>query len=181
MESMQDPGECQIQQSAFEGLFQRLYTPDEAFAEDLRRAGFDLSRQQPQYPSPVFKRCLEVACRHVYPQQPEPEAMRLIGARFIEGFLDTIVGKMVGVVLPLLSPEAFLKRYPRFFAMAAPGVKLSVLEEAPRQWKVELHDSAPVPEFNAGMIGAVLQRTGVKPEVRIRERSRFHFVLSVTW
>ena len=64
---LQDPGECQIQQSSFEGLFVKVLKVDGDFAEDLRKAGFDVARQQPSYPSPVFKACMEIGCRHVYP------------------------------------------------------------------------------------------------------------------
>jgi uncharacterized protein (TIGR02265 family) len=176
-----DPGECQLQQSAFEGLFVKTLKLDDAFAQELRQAGYDVSRQQPQYPSSVFKRCMEIACRRVYPTRPEAEAMRLISAQLLDGFFDTIVGRAVKAALPFLSPETFLKRYPRFFAMAAPGVKMTVTEEAPRRWRMELRDRAPLPHFNAGTLACTLERFGVKPEVQVVEQGTWHFMLSISW
>ena len=178
---LQDPGECQIQQSSFEGLFVKVLKLDDAFAAELREAGFDVARQQPQYPSPVFKRCMEIACRRVHPTRPPEEAMRLIAAQLLGGFFDTIVGKGVAVALPFLSPATFLKRYPRFFAMAAPGVKMTLTEEAPRRWRMVLRDRAPLPDFNAGVLACLLERFGEKPDVQVEERGKWHFVLSVTW
>jgi len=178
---LQDPGECQLQQSAFEGLFVKTLKLDEAFAGELRQAGYDVARQQPQYPSSVFKRCMEIACRRVHPTLPEDEAMRRLSVQLLDGFFDTIVGKGVVVALPFLSPGTFLKRYPRFFAMAAPGVKLSLTEEAPRRWRMVLRDRAPLPHFNAGTLACVLARFDVKPDVQVVEQGTWHFELSITW
>jgi uncharacterized protein (TIGR02265 family) len=178
---LQDPGESHLQQSAFEGLFVKVLKVDGDFARELKDAGFDPARQQPLYPSPVFKACIEIACRRLYPDRPTPEAMRLLAAQFVDGFFDTIVGKVVVVVLPLLSADAFLKRYPRFFGMAAPGVKMTMEKESEGHWRVVLRDRAPLPDFNAGVFECLLPRFGVKPQVKVVEQSRWHFVLSITW
>ncbi len=178
---LQDPGEGQLQQSSFEGLFVKMLKVEGDFAEELRQAGFDVSHQEARYPSSVFKRCMEIACRRVYPAQPTPDAMRKIAAQFVDGFFDTIVGKVVVVVLPYLSPEAFLKRYPRFFGMAAPGVKMTVEEVSERNWRLVLRDRAVLPEFNAGTVECLLKRFGIKPVVKVTEQSKWHFVLSITW
>jgi len=178
---LQDPGEGQLQQSSFEGLFVKVLKVDGAFAEELRQAGFDVRHQQARYPTSVFKRCIEIACRNVYPGQPTPQAMRKLAAQFVDGFFHTIVGKVVVAVLPFLSPESFLKRYPRFFAMAAPGVKMTVDEVSPRHWRLALRDRFTLPEFNAGLMECLLQRFGVTPTVKVEEQSQWHFVLSITW
>ena len=65
--------------------------------------------------------------------------------------------------------------------MAAPGVKMTLDRESPRHWKMVLRDRAPVPDFNAGVLECLLARFGVKPEVKVVEQSRWHFVLSITW
>jgi uncharacterized protein (TIGR02265 family) len=175
------PQETYVQQSIFEGLFVKMLKPTGAFAEDLLRAGYDLKRQERIYPESVFKACVRIACRHVYPGMEEGAAMRLLGRRFIEGFFDTIAGRIVAVSLPVLGPVGLIRRLPRLWAMGTKGIKAEVREVTARQWLIEVHSRNAMGDFDAGFVSYLLERMGVDPKVEVTERREEYTVLSVSW
>jgi uncharacterized protein (TIGR02265 family) len=175
------PHESSVQQSIFEGLFIKMLKPTGEFADDLLRAGYDIKRQERFYPESVFKACVRVACKHVYPGMAEGEAMRLLGRRFIEGFLDTIAGRIVAVSLPVLGPVGLIKRLPRFWAMGNKGLKVEVRQESARHWFVVIHSHNALGDFDAGFVSYLLERMGVEPKVEVIERLEAYNTLSVSW
>jgi uncharacterized protein (TIGR02265 family) len=62
--------------SMFEGLFLRALgvEPGSALAADLRSVGFDVARLQSHYDISVWVASVDVAWRHVYPQQDSDRA-----------------------------------------------------------------------------------------------------------
>ncbi len=167
--------------SAVEGLFVRALKPTGAFAEELRGAGVDLQRLEPTYPLPVWYAAVRIALRHVAGHLPEDAGYRVLGDRFISGFFDTLVGKLVAVGLPLMGPDKTVQRLGRTWTTAQPTLRLESVKEADAQWRLTLHQKGVLPHFCAGIITAGLQRTGVKPDVQVLERSPSHCVLQVRW
>ncbi|MFT3712612.1 MAG: DUF2378 family protein [Archangium sp.] len=110
-------------QSLFEGLFVRALQPNGTFKERLREKGFDLSRMQPRYPIQVWIDCVDVAISEVYPQLSRSDAWAAIGDRFVEGYFQTLVGRMIATTLPFLSAKTFVGRSPRFISTGLDGVQ----------------------------------------------------------
>lgn len=134
-------------QSMFEALFDRRLKPAGAFADELKRAGYDALEARPKYPTQVWLQCLRVARRHRWPQLSEAEAYRQLGREFSEGFLETMVGRLVAVALPFMSPESFLRRLASYFRMGREdsGLAFDVVELAPGSARIEVHNPAEVP------------------------------------
>ena len=112
---------------------------------------------------------------------PLPEAKRQLGTRFIEGFLQTLAGRALGVMLPMLGPERALPRVPRFMAMGAPALTGAAREEAPRSWRVEVRAPSANPDFDAGLVEAGLRRTGSAVRATVLECGQDRYVLGVSW
>ena len=172
-----------VKQSVFEGLFVHVLKvpPDGPFADALRRVGYDLHRQEGEYPGLVWKEAVAVACQQVHPQLPPEEAQRALGVRFIEGFLQTLAGRALGVVLPMLGAEGALRRLQRFMAMGVPALRVLAHEDAPRSWRVEVQVPWALADFDAGLIEAGVQRTGVPVRVGVLERTQDRYLLQVRW
>ena len=172
-----------VKQSAFEGLFVHVLEvpPDGPFADALRRVGYDLRRQESEYPSRVWTEAIAVACQRVHPELPLAAAQRALGARFIEGFLQTLAGRALGVVLPLTGVEGVLRRLQRFMSMGAPGLRLQVHEDAPRSWRLEMHAAWANADFDSGLIAAGVSRTGTPVQVEVLERAQDRYLLRVRW
>jgi uncharacterized protein (TIGR02265 family) len=165
--------------AAFEGLFQRALKPEGAFAEQLRVAGYDLSKPLTRYPTRVWRACLEVARRHVHPSKSPEEGMRLLGHAFIAGFFDTIIGKLVAVALPLLGPERLIQKFPKYWEATRPGVTIETMVDSPTRHRLLFRDPHPMPDFVAGIIQAALERAGKNIRVDVGTRTVAGFEIIV--
>ncbi|MGV3623812.1 MAG: DUF2378 family protein, partial [Archangium sp.] len=112
--------------SMFDGLFSVALQPTGAFRDDLKAAGFDADRPRPEYPLEVWHDCLDVAARHLHPDETRERAWELLGAQFIEGYLKTLVGRIIAVAMPFLSPQSFVQRAPRFMSTGLVGADVSL-------------------------------------------------------
>ncbi len=168
--------------AVFEGMFHRALHPTGAFADALRDAGYDLSRPLPRYPTHIWHACLEVARRHAFGSLPEAEGYRRMGHRFIEGWFETIIGKLIAVGLPLLGPERALERTPRSWSAAQPDLKVELRKVAARHWEATLREHGVLPDFCAGLLEASARVAGAPgASVTVRERGPDHCVLEVRW
>jgi uncharacterized protein (TIGR02265 family) len=129
----------------------------------------------------VWQEAVTVARRHAAAHLPEAEGYRLLGQKFIGGFFDTLVGKMVAVGLPLVGPAKTLQRLTRTWAAGQPDLKVETLQETERSWRITLRERGILADFCAGIFEGGLSRTGVAPDVRVLERSEEHCVLGVRW
>lgn len=152
--------EPRTDQSVFEGLFTNVLKPQGLFAKDLVAIGYDPQRPERTYPTSIWVEAVKVACRHVCPGMSEPEALNRLGRLYIGGFLDTIIGRLIGVSLQVLGPDLLIKRLPRWSAMGATGIDISVVPQGPGLWKVTWKDRYPLPEFIVGVMQGGADRAG---------------------
>jgi uncharacterized protein (TIGR02265 family) len=152
--------EPRTDQSVFEGLFANVLKPQGQFAADLVAVGYDPQRPERAYPTKVWVDSVKVACRHACPGMSELEALNRLGHLYITGFLDTIIGRLIGVSLQLLSPEMLIKRLPRWSAMGATGIDITVAQQGPHAWKGTWKDSFPLPEFILGVMQGGADKAG---------------------
>lgn len=144
--------EAMTDQSIFEGLFTRVLKPEGAFAQELAAVGYDPRHPQNRYPTTVWAASLRVAARHVFQGEPEEVAMRKLGVMFIEGFYATIIGKMMGAMLPFVTAEGFIKRLPKLAASGASGIEITTAADGPRAWRATWKDANAIPEFVLGIM-----------------------------
>jgi len=168
----------------FEALFDRRLEPSGAFADDLRAAGYDPEQAVQKYPTDVWTRCLELARRHRWPTLSREEAYRQIGREFTLGFLETIPGRLVGVALPFMSLDSFLRRLQSYFRMGREdtGLTFDIVERGDGFNRVEVHNPAEVPgTFVAGLIEIAIERLGVKASVEVRQATPSEYQLHIRW
>lgn len=99
--------------SMFEGLFDRVLKPAGEFREALKVAGYDMANPKPEYPIEVWRECLYVAAKFKYPQLTRDDAWRAIGRTFLQGYFETIIGRLIAAAFPHFSPRTFVSRAPR--------------------------------------------------------------------
>lgn len=167
--------------SAFEGLFVRALKPQGAFADELRAAGYDPANPQLRYPSRVWSACLEIARRHTFPDLPQEEGLRRLGYVFMDGYFQTLLGRMAGVALPLIGPDVALQRAPRNWAMVNPQARLEVKKEGERHYTATLHERGALPDFCAGLLETSGRRTKADVTVRVVERHPDYCVFDLRW
>ncbi len=168
----------------FEALFERRLKPEGDFARALRDAGYDPTRYSANYPTLVWTRCLEVTRVHRYAELSIDDAYRCIGREFTEGYLGTLMGRMISVTLPLMTPDSFVRRLNSYLRMARSDESLTfdVTWEGPGRIDARVHNPAAVPgTFVAGLIDAAMSRFGVTWSVEVQQQTPTDYELRVRW
>jgi uncharacterized protein (TIGR02265 family) len=173
----------QVQGSMLEGLFQRALAPRGAFADELKKAGYDLARPEPVYDDEVWARCLEVAARHVCPGQGYPEAERELGRKFASGFAKTLIGSVTLAVVPRLSREHIFERMSRWVSVGSKQLAAEVVEKGERLRVLRVTTSGvrPHPFLMAGIVEALLRRPGEGMKVEVTASDASGYTLRVSW
>jgi uncharacterized protein (TIGR02265 family) len=170
--------------STFEGLFVRSLKPTGAFLADLGRAGFDPARMQSSYPFEVWDACLTVARTHALAGVADADFQ--LGRRFNQGFLDTVVGSIIKVGIPMLGLRRLIARLPRTVPTAFPGAEVTVLEAVDHRARVRLASSPINADFARGVFHDAAEMAGAVPSfdvsaVRFFPGVGHAFELGVTW
>lgn len=137
------------------------------FLEELRAAGYDPFRPEPSYSTQTMRRCLDIAQRHLFATASKAEGRRQLGRRFVQGFAETQLGKMVVSGLPLIGPARYLRRFPehvKFDTRTTARVLPVQLDE--RSFRMEFRDDPYLtPDFMSGVLEEGLRLAGVEAAV----------------
>lgn len=168
--------------STFEGLFVRALKVDPALSAQLKAIGFDLERPVARYPTRVWRASLELARQHFYPALTVQEGRRELGRVALKGFLGTISGRFLGVVLSMLvGPAALVQRLPRFFTMTRTGVQMTVQKETDQQWRLIAKDTFGDADFVAGIIDLPGKKTKDTFTIEIQNVTAQGYELVFRW
>jgi uncharacterized protein (TIGR02265 family) len=150
-----------------ESLFRGLQMQGH-FLEELRAAGYDPFRPEPSYATQVMRRCLDVAQRHLFATASKEEGRRQLGRRFVQGFAETQLGKMVVSGLPLIGPVRYLRRFPEHVKMdTRERARVTSVQLDERRFRVEFRgDPFLTPDFMSGVLEEGLRLTGVEASLR---------------
>jgi uncharacterized protein (TIGR02265 family) len=149
--------------SMFEGLFTRALRVKGPLKEALRAKGFDHDRPHTRYPIKVWVDCVDAACLDLYPTVPRASAWTTLGRRFIEGYFETLIGKMISASLPFLSTKAFVARVPRFITTGLEGSQVSITWNEPTVATLRILGSGELAgALMAGVLAVCFERLGTK-------------------
>jgi uncharacterized protein (TIGR02265 family) len=170
------------QGSFFEGLFIRSLQADGDFAEALRNCGFDPSQPRAIYPIEVWNAALEVAWHHRYPGWDRESAYREMGRQLALGFLQTWMGKVVDMGLPMLGPDRLVARIPSLIALDTFRYDVKVLPIGWRHYRVSFRgDPDAKPDLMAGLFEAGLARANCKATAEVTMRAGRDFDIDLRW
>jgi uncharacterized protein (TIGR02265 family) len=172
-----------IASSTFEGMFLRALKVEGSVMGKLKEIGFDAARMEPSYTVEVWRKALQVASREYYPALSPAAAEFELGSRMVNGYLETLVGKVIHAAMPFLSADTLCARLPRFFTSGIVGdVKTPVVEKlGDKHYQVTLWGDGGVPWFTAGAVDATLKLTRVKPSVKVWDVKPDSFTVDITW
>lgn len=179
------PGQRRVYGAWFEGLLVRAFgkrlTP--GLISDLRNAGVDLARPLEQhYAATVRLETLRLLRNHFFKDQSDEQASHALGRAAVEGFLQTLTGHALVLVLRLLGPRALMKRAGSQMSMASNYINAEAIERAPFRWEVRLEGADLPPAYWAGMLMAGLEVCSAhNAQVALVSHVGDHVVLSCTW
>ena len=165
----------------FDGLFGHVLRPQGAFAAQLRDVGYDPGAPRDHYPLEIWRAALEVARHHAYPQLSTPEAYRQLGRHFVQGFAQTVVGRVFAAAAALIGVEHCLARLPAYLRAGRSDMRLELRALGPCNWLALVEDPRPLPDFVAGVIEEVLTLTDVQPSVEVETQSEGRYTLTIRW
>jgi uncharacterized protein (TIGR02265 family) len=165
----------------FDGLFVHALKPTGHFAQSLLAIGYDPQAEHEHYPLTVWRAALRVAREHAFPELTAEQANRVLGHRYVEGFAQTLVGRIFASAAPLLGTERCLSRIPNYLRAGREDVRMLLDVVREREWRVMVEDVDPLPDFVAGVLEAVLLLTRAEPRVDIIDRTEFRYTLRIRW
>ncbi|RKH16071.1 DUF2378 family protein [Corallococcus praedator] len=173
----------QVPRRNFEGLFQHALRPSGPFAQALRDVGYDPEAEEAEeyFSLEVWRASLAVARRHACPGLGSEEANRVLGNHYVEGFAQTLVGRIFAAAAPLLGAERCLSRLPTYLRAGREDMRLLLEARRAREWRAMVVDADPLPDFVAGVVEQVLRRTRVLPRVDVLERASQGYSLRIRW
>ncbi len=165
--------------SVFEGLARQL-KPTGAFADELKQAGFDPERLEAKYDEAVFARTIEVAARHVFPEVLLEVAHTKLGNALIDGYFETILGRVTGALMPVLGVGGALKRVQRLWTIAHHAMRITAENDGPNTWAISFSNAVMTSDLVAGILQAALSRADKRVKVHVVTRMPGGGTLRVT-
>ena len=159
----------------------RVLRPSGEFLAELVAAGFDPRAHEEAYSAETWRTVLEIARRHRFAELSVDAGHRALGRAFLDGFAETLVGRVICVMLPLLGPERMLVSFPRYATFGRPDGTIEMKAEGPRRWRAQLVHPLSFPEFTAGVLARGLERTGATGSVRVENHDGDRFDLVAQW
>lgn len=170
-----------VDNALFEGLFCRALDVSGPLEEELRRLGYDRQRPVARYEGAVLAACVAEARRATYPALDEAEGLRQLGLRFVDGFRQTILGRVATTALPLLGPARFLPRLPGRFRSLRLDASVTVELLGPASARLQFVDPLPLAHFFGGAVEGALKLGGAKtPRVEVTPGTG-GYALTATW
>ncbi|MET0404783.1 MAG: DUF2378 family protein [Cystobacter sp.] len=171
-----------IPSSVFEGLFVRGLEPHAAIAGALAKEGYDPRCPDVDYPILTWKRCVTQARYLAYASLSDAEAYRILGRKLVEGFANTLLGRVAAAGLPMLGPSRVVERLPRYLSMMGrPELQVQNVSMGERVRRVTVPDTYNPPELIAGALEVALEYAHAQPIVHVEDRSPQGFRLLVRW
>lgn len=182
MQGDASPGEpLTVAHRSFEGLFVRALRLSGPALLHLRESGFDPAAPQPRYSARVWHDTRRAAARLCYPDLSEEHAHRALGRAFVEGFAQTVVGRVLGAAAPLLGTVRVLTRVPHYMRVARTDVEVSMEALETRHWRARFRESYPLPHFVAGAFEGMLGLTGVDARAAVTASAVDDFEVDIRW
>ncbi len=170
------------QGAMFEGLFRKGPRPQGQYLLDLTAAGFDLAAPRVIYPMATWMLCLDTIWKHRFPHLARYDAWTVMGREFIEGYLETIIGRLIAVTFPFMSARRFLDRVPNYVRTGLKETQVFVEWLAPTRVVVKMdgpHEGASY--FMTGVIDVCLRRLGVVAAFAVEITGPDTSQLTISW
>ncbi len=109
------------------------------------------------------------------------DAYRTLGAVFIKGYFKTIIGRLTGVVIPIIGPEKTLQRAQKLWRIGDPCISMTSKELGPKRWRVDYQNPFIPADCMAGGLESAVQLAAPTTRVTVLAESTTDGQLLVEW
>ncbi|MFN7134222.1 MAG: DUF2378 family protein [Myxococcales bacterium] len=184
----------------FEGVMEGIHrsfgprlTP--ALREELRRLGVDFHALLPAYPLELWEDVVRRIARALYPELPEHAQWERMGFEWMEGYVQTVLGRAVLAMGRVIGPRRALERMGRNFRTAGNYLHAEAVVHGPTDVEVRTHLVEPfasqwrnrpsvMPWYRVGVLRGSLHAlgvTGARVEVVQWDHARHQGSYRLTW
>jgi len=173
-----------VYQSLLEALYVRglegQVTP--ALRRALLKEGLNLDALPTSLPVPVYRRCLEITARELYPELSLHDGSREVARRLARGSWTTPLGRAMTGCLRLLGPRRAVEWLSRLFRAFDSYSEVRAIREAPGCYRIRFN-APDVPDgYAEATLEEVLREAGARnPEARALGRDAETSSFRVTW
>ena len=145
-----------------EGLFRALGPLSHVDKARFRRAGIDPDLTlEPAYPASTYVELQRIAVDVFAPDLPFSLGIEALGARFVDGYGETLIGRAVLVGMKLLGPRRTLQRLTRTLTTGSTFFQTSLEEAAPGVWRLWIN-RVTYPGWYLGLLRRGLELAGAR-------------------
>jgi uncharacterized protein (TIGR02265 family) len=176
------PSEPMTRSPVFDFLFIKGLRADGALVELLRAEGVELRSLKPEYPIGVLNRCVDATCALLHPDLELEDARLRLGRIFVQGFVQSLMGKVVAAGLPLLGPVRYLKRFPDHVLMDGSPLRVQLVQLGERTFRMEFRNEFHVLSgFMSGVLLEWLKLARAEATITTERHSPMSFDLHISW
>lgn len=152
-----------------------------AFKAHLKKKGLDVMNVPPAIPMESWAPYLHAAAVFTWPEQPEEEALRLLGLHFIRGWKNTVMGSATSVMLRLLGPQRTLTRLDRAFRTSDNFTRAVTELVGANEALVTINEVHGFPTYWIGVLQGGLEVLGKEGTVTLHAVTLPSATLKLTW
>ncbi|AGC47922.1 hypothetical protein MYSTI_06649 [Myxococcus stipitatus DSM 14675] len=168
--------------SVFEGLFVRGLKVSGRLAQELEALGYDIRKPEVDYPIQLWQRAVALVRQEVFGELTDEEAHRQVGRTLVDGFAETLLGRVAAVALPMIGPARAAERIPRYLAMMGrPDLEVTMTPVGERGRRLVIPDRFNRPELFAGGFERMLEMANAQPRITVEERFSDSYRLLIRW
>lgn len=178
-------GERIVFASGFEGLFSKdlraQVTP--AIDAELRKLGVVIDRPfLPGYPVEKWAEVVELLARTLHAGESREAAYWKLGRSTVSGFGETLIGKAAFAFMKLVGPVRSVERAARNYANTNNYTVVGLNRTGPTSFDFHLNEKHTLPEFDMGVVEAILEHVGAKqPVVTLVDKDAEGFTMHLEW
>lgn len=147
---------------AFESLFVEGLPADDDLRLALEGIGVELENLEPRYPSSVWIAAIDLARGYLAASDGDADVTeRRLGRACFDGVLRTLSGRLLAVVIPLLSVRSLLARTGLYMRMGRDDLTVDFDEEGAGYVLRVTDPTSARPQFFAGLMEAALDQLEV--------------------
>lgn len=168
--------------AAAEGMLKGMgprATPE--FRAHMKAKGLDFDKVPPAIPVETWTPFMRAAAVFTWPDQPEDEAMRLLGLHFIRGWKNTVVGSASSMMLRVLGPRRTLTRLDRAIRTSDNFTRAVTELVGSNEALVTINEVQGSPSYWVGVLQGGLEVLGREGSVTVHEVKPPGATLRVTW
>lgn len=148
---------------------------------DMKRAGLDFDKLPSALPADESIRYTQLLGRLAFAEEPEVEAMRLLGLHVIRGWQNTMIGSAAAAMLRLVGPHRTLKRLDRAFQTTNNYSRATSEVVNEKEALVTINDVEGMPSYWQGILEAGLEILRLDGTVVLEKRDGRSGTFRIAW